>query len=240
MSWPSVDLDRCGRALPQILEAARRCGCCPAKEATPRRSQRPPHARADVVRAWMPWIILSVLVFCWGLPQVKAGARRDLGGAHPRSWSPQPDRARSARRRVAHGRSRRSSSSTGFRPPAAASSSPPSSPDWSCGYSPLELAARLLAHDQARSFLTDHDCRDDLARLHDALLGRRCDARSGIRADRAGSIRSSGRCSGWLGVALTGSDTSSNVSVRQPAANHRRATRSQSRRSWRPPTAPAA
>jgi lactate permease len=30
------------------------------------------HPRAEVVRAWVPWIILSVLVFCWGLPQVKA------------------------------------------------------------------------------------------------------------------------------------------------------------------------
>jgi lactate permease len=29
-------------------------------------------ARADVIRAWVPWIILSVLVFVWGLPQVKA------------------------------------------------------------------------------------------------------------------------------------------------------------------------
>jgi lactate permease len=29
------------------------------------------HTRAEVVRAWVPWIILSVLVFLWGLPQVK-------------------------------------------------------------------------------------------------------------------------------------------------------------------------
>src|SRR5918993_737661 len=28
--------------------------------------------RGDVIHAWVPWIILSVLVFCWGLPQVKA------------------------------------------------------------------------------------------------------------------------------------------------------------------------
>ena len=30
------------------------------------------HSRALVVRAWTPWAILSVLVFLWGLPQVKA------------------------------------------------------------------------------------------------------------------------------------------------------------------------
>lgn len=31
------------------------------------------YAKAEVLRAWMPWIILSVLVFLWGLPQVKTG-----------------------------------------------------------------------------------------------------------------------------------------------------------------------
>jgi lactate permease len=28
-------------------------------------------SRADVVRAWMPWAILSVVVFIWGIPEVK-------------------------------------------------------------------------------------------------------------------------------------------------------------------------
>jgi lactate permease len=30
------------------------------------------HTGAQVFRAWLPWIILSVVVFAWGLPQVKA------------------------------------------------------------------------------------------------------------------------------------------------------------------------
>jgi len=30
------------------------------------------HSRADLVRAWTPWVILSVFVFIWGLPAVKA------------------------------------------------------------------------------------------------------------------------------------------------------------------------
>jgi lactate permease len=30
------------------------------------------HSRADVFQAWLPWIILAVVVFVWGLPQVKA------------------------------------------------------------------------------------------------------------------------------------------------------------------------
>ncbi|MBX3277405.1 MAG: L-lactate permease [Acidobacteria bacterium] len=34
--------------------------------------QRSIPSRRDAVAAWMPWVILSVLVFLWGLPQVKA------------------------------------------------------------------------------------------------------------------------------------------------------------------------
>ena len=30
------------------------------------------HARADVIKAWTPWIILTVFVFAWGLPVVKS------------------------------------------------------------------------------------------------------------------------------------------------------------------------
>jgi lactate permease len=32
----------------------------------------PRHAAGALVRAWLPWIILSVFVFLWGIPQVKA------------------------------------------------------------------------------------------------------------------------------------------------------------------------
>ena len=56
-------------------------------------SSRPPEpAKAgpygEVRRAWMPWIILSVLVFAWGLPQMKAVldqiavVRLDVPGLH--------------------------------------------------------------------------------------------------------------------------------------------------------------
>ena len=31
-----------------------------------------PHAKREVLRAWMPWGILSVLLFFWGLPSIKA------------------------------------------------------------------------------------------------------------------------------------------------------------------------
>jgi len=32
----------------------------------------PRHSTAELVRAWAPWIVLSVIVFIWGIPQVKA------------------------------------------------------------------------------------------------------------------------------------------------------------------------
>ncbi len=35
-------------------------------------SDGPPASRALIVRAWTPWLILSVLIFIWGLPQTKA------------------------------------------------------------------------------------------------------------------------------------------------------------------------
>ncbi len=30
------------------------------------------HSSGEVLRAWLPWLILSVIVVCWGIPQVKA------------------------------------------------------------------------------------------------------------------------------------------------------------------------
>ncbi|MFP5473160.1 MAG: L-lactate permease, partial [Gammaproteobacteria bacterium] len=41
-----------------------------AAEAKPPQPVRQ-HSRAALVRAWMPWLILSVFVFVWGLPAVK-------------------------------------------------------------------------------------------------------------------------------------------------------------------------
>jgi lactate permease len=29
------------------------------------------HTRSEIIRAWVPWLILSVIVFLWGLPQIK-------------------------------------------------------------------------------------------------------------------------------------------------------------------------
>jgi lactate permease len=39
---------------------------------TPVANTGPAPSRAEVIRAWVPWLILSVLVFIWGIPQVRA------------------------------------------------------------------------------------------------------------------------------------------------------------------------
>ncbi|MFO7733509.1 MAG: L-lactate permease [Candidatus Aminicenantes bacterium] len=51
--------------------------CLPGEE---RQEQDPPaspaagpvYSRKEIARAWMPWLVLSLVVFLWGIPQVKA------------------------------------------------------------------------------------------------------------------------------------------------------------------------
>ncbi len=50
--------------------AASRSGGGPRGNAKPVVRMR--HSRADIIRAWTPWAILTVFVFIWGLPPVKA------------------------------------------------------------------------------------------------------------------------------------------------------------------------
>jgi len=40
-------------------------------EAQPTSQVHATHSRAEVIRAWMPWAILTVFIFIWGLPPVK-------------------------------------------------------------------------------------------------------------------------------------------------------------------------
>jgi lactate permease len=43
-----------------------------ATRGQPQSVARTQHSRADIIRAWTPWAILTVFVFVWGLPPVKA------------------------------------------------------------------------------------------------------------------------------------------------------------------------
>jgi len=78
----------------------------------------PVWSRGEVCRAWLPWVILSVLVFAWGLPQAKSlQACTSACCTRPRWWGgPRP--------------SLPFLSATSCRPPAAASWSRPCSAAW--------------------------------------------------------------------------------------------------------------
>jgi len=58
-------------ALDRDAVAAHSAGAAAIREATAAPA-KPNHPPAMVRRAWLPWIILSVVVFLWGLPDVKA------------------------------------------------------------------------------------------------------------------------------------------------------------------------
>jgi lactate permease len=49
--------------------------CLPGEKTSQSDPTAPPalaHSREEIARAWMPWLVLSLVVFVWGIPQVKA------------------------------------------------------------------------------------------------------------------------------------------------------------------------
>ncbi|HEV3485964.1 MAG TPA: L-lactate permease, partial [Vicinamibacterales bacterium] len=167
------------------------------------------HARADVVRAWVPWIILSVLVFLWGLPQLKAALdsvsaiRIPVPGLHnvinrmpPVVPTPRPEPAVYVFNWL-------SATGTGIFIAAILAG-------FVMRYSPLELARaywRTLV-------LVRYSLITIAAMLSLGFVTRYSgvDATLGLAFARTGFLYPFfGTLLGWLGVALTGSDTSSNV-----------------------------
>ena len=172
---------------------------------------RPPALETGaVVRAWMPWVLLSLLVFVWGLPQMKAFLN---GLSNPQLPIPLLASRRLPR---AAGRARAEAGRGGLHvqlalghghePAAGRASSPGCSSAsrpralvtlfgrtlWRVRMSLLTIAAML-----ALGFTTRY------AGL-DATMGLAF-ASTGVLFPFFSPLL------GWLGVALTGSDTSSNV-----------------------------
>jgi lactate permease len=163
----------------------------------------------EVLRAWVPWIILSVLVFVWGLPQTKAGldqmsiVRLPVPALHnlvqrvpPVVATPRPEAA-------VFNLNWLSATGSGILVAALVAG-------LAMGYRPRELArayGRTLK-------LVRFSLLTIAAMLAIGFTTRYSglDATLGLAFARTGWLYPFfGTLLGWLGVALTGSDTSSNV-----------------------------
>ena len=59
--------------LPQATEVGEPADMTPSDQSAIRESKSAfRNSQSEILRAWLPWIILSVVVFVWGLPQTKA------------------------------------------------------------------------------------------------------------------------------------------------------------------------
>jgi lactate permease len=164
---------------------------------------------AAIAKAWMPWVILSVFVFAWGTPQVKSWldgiwiARFPVEGLHNLVQKAPPVVAKPAAEAAVYVLNLLSAAGTGILLSAILSG-------FLLGYGPMGLiriygrtlyllrySLLTIACMLALGFVTRYSGTD-------ATLGLAF-AKTGWMYPLFGSLI------GWLGVALTGSDTSSNV-----------------------------
>ena len=167
------------------------------------------HKTGEVVKAWVPWVILSVLVFLWGLPSVKAFLdkisilRIPVSGLHNLIQRVPPVVAKPTAEAAIFQFNWISAAGTGILFAAIISG-------LVMGFGPLQLLRQYgktlykvrfslltIAAMMAIGFMTRYSGLD-------ATMGLAF-ARTKIFYPFFGTLL------GWLGVALTGSDTSSNV-----------------------------
>jgi lactate permease len=172
----------------------------PAGPATPAR---------EVLRAWMPWIILSVLVFIWGLPQTKAMldavsiVRLPVPGLHNLVQRVPPVVAAAKPEPAVFNLNWLSATGSGILAAALIAG-------LVMGYRPRELARAYWSTLKLVRF----SLLTIAAMLAIGFTTRYSglDATLGLAFARTGWLYPFfGTLLGWLGVALTGSDTSSNV-----------------------------
>ncbi|HEY6168885.1 MAG TPA: L-lactate permease, partial [Verrucomicrobiae bacterium] len=179
------------------------------------RAPHPPPSRANIRRAWAPWILLSVLVFVWGIPAVKSqlnnafAPKFEVPHLHnavvrtaPVVPAPTPDKPTPAEKAV-FDFNILSATGTGILAAAILAG-------FIMGFHPRELAAAY--------FETFWKVRFSLITIAAMLaLGyvtkySGTDATLGLALAKTGALYPFfGTLLGWLGVALTGSDTASNV-----------------------------
>jgi lactate permease len=169
----------------------------------------PVHSRKDIARAWMPWLVLSLVVFLWGIPQVKSfldglfAVRFPVGGLDKLVLRVPPIVAKETAEAAVYTFNGLSFTGTGIFVAALISAALMKVPVRRAvavygqtlkrvRFSLLTVAAML-----ALGYVTRYSGLD-------ATLGLAF-ARTGVLYPFFGTLL------GWLGVALTGSDTSSNV-----------------------------
>ncbi len=182
----------------------------------PAGAQVTPHAladggltRKDVTRAWMPWVILSVFVFLWGIPQIKAAldglwvARFPVEGLHNLVQKVPPVVAKAHPEAAVYNLNLLSATGTGILLAAIISA-------FLLGYTPagiVRMYGRTL-------YLVRYSLLTIAAMLALGFVTRYSgtDATLGLAFANTGWLYPLfGTLIGWLGVALTGSDTASNV-----------------------------
>jgi lactate permease len=169
-----------------------------------------PHAASgQVMQAWMPWIILSVVVFVWGLPQMKAVldgisiVRIPVAGLHNLVQRVPPVVATPAPEAAVFALNWLSATGSGILVAAIIAG-------FTMGYSIRELLVMY-----GRTLLLVRFSLLTIAAMLSLGYTTRysgLDATMGLAFAQTGVLYPLfGTMLGWLGVALTGSDTSSNV-----------------------------
>jgi lactate permease len=174
-----------------------------------RDTHRPTPTRAEVVRAWVPWAILSLVVFTWGLPPVKAAldaattVKIPVPGLHDVVQRVPPVVATAASEPALFALSWVSSTGTGILLAALVAG-------LVMGCSLGELLRTYLA--TLRLVRTSLITIAVMMAIGFTTRYSGLDATLGLAFAGTGVLYPFfGTMLGWLGVALTGSDTSSNV-----------------------------
>ena len=167
------------------------------------------HSTGEVIKAWTPWVILSMLVFLWGLPSVKAFLDKisifkiPVGGLHNLILRVPPVVAKNTAEAAVFNFNWLSATGSGILVAAIISG-------FVMGFGPLQMLRQYgktlykvrfslitIASMMSIGFMTRYSG---------------LDATMGLAFARTGTFYPFfGTLLGWLGVALTGSDTASNV-----------------------------